>query len=108
MLQWLEQELKVSSSAFRKLKAAPAKLQALRPRPTLAVAQANVAALKDVLYMSTPQVRPTAFCFDTSCTQRSGVCIDCTPPPYVASVVQTCSRERCHHMGSSPCNLEPA
>ena len=56
MLEWLEQELKVSSKEFRKLKAVPVKLEALRPRPTLTVAQANVAALKEVLHMSTPQV----------------------------------------------------
>ena len=70
MLQWLEQELKVSSNAFRKLKADTAKLEALRPRPTLAVAQANVAALEEVLHMSTPQVLSGHTCDLTACTLR--------------------------------------
>ena len=56
LLHWLEKDLEVSSNEFSKIKADPAKLEALQPRPTLAVAQANVAALEEVLHMDRPQV----------------------------------------------------
>ena len=83
MLQWLEQELKVSSNAFRKLKADTAKLEALRPRPTLAVAQANVAALEEVLHMSRPQVHLRSSCCwcNTHVQLRFECALRCTAPP---------------------------
>ena len=61
LFQWLERTMKISSKAYLKLKANTVVLRAMRTRPTLAKAQANVAALQDVLHMTSSHVR-TATC----------------------------------------------
>ena len=56
VLQWLEDDMGVSSRAFTELKADRAALHAMRVQPELAAAKANVGALKELLHMSDAQV----------------------------------------------------
>ena len=49
--------MKASNRAITKLKEKRAALHAMKVQPTRAVAQANVATLKEVLHMSNKQVR---------------------------------------------------
>ena len=57
LLQWLEGTLKVGSNAFSDLALDTTALRVMRSQPTLAVAQANVTALAEVLHMDDAQVR---------------------------------------------------
>ena len=57
LFQWIECTLEITSNALDKLKANKAAVRALQTPPTLAKAQANVAALQEVFHMTRPQVR---------------------------------------------------
>ena len=56
VIQWLEDEVGVRSTALNKLRDNRAALHKLRVQPSLATAKANIAALKELLHMSDAQV----------------------------------------------------
>ena len=55
MLDWLRREIKVPNNALLKLQRNYAGLHAMQQQPSLAVAKANVAAMKELLHMRDAQ-----------------------------------------------------
>ena len=56
-LQWLESVVKLSSSSLNKLEASLTALRFSQPQPSVPVGEANIKALKEVLFMTDAQVR---------------------------------------------------